>query len=121
MLASTLFVGNNRLQLSDIGLPEAGEVDEGQLVGLVLRPVGRLGLVRLALQGALGRLADAEEIERLVFRRLRVAQGGWWRGRQVKVAMDGEQCLMRTPLVFEVASQPLWLVAPDPPQDEASG
>ncbi len=121
LLVSTLFVGNNRLQLSHIGLPEAGKVDDGQLVGLVLRPVGRLGLVRLALQGALGRLAEAEEVERLVFRRLSVAPGRWWRRRQVKVAMDGEQHLMRAPLVFEVAPHPLWLVAPDPPYDEASG
>ncbi|WP_374245382.1 diacylglycerol kinase family protein [Zoogloea sp.] len=121
LLASTLFVGNNRLQLSHIGLPEAGEVDAGQLVGLVLRPVGRLGLVRLALQGVLGRLADADEVERRVFRRLWVAPGRWWRRRQVRIAVDGEQLRMRTPLVFEVAPRPLWLVAPDPPQDEASG
>lgn len=121
LLASTLFVGNNRLQLSHIGLPEAGEVDAGQLVGLVLRPVGRLGLVRLALQGVLGRLADADEVERRVFRRLWVAPGRWWRRRQVRIAVDGEQLRMRTPLVFEVAPRPLWLVAPDPPQDEVSG
>lgn len=112
MLASTVFVGNNRLQLEDVGLPEASVVDEGHLLGLVLRPAGRFALVRLALQGALGRLAEADEVERVVFRRLRVAPGGWWRRSTVKVAMDGEQHRMRTPLVFDVSPDPLWLVAP---------
>lgn len=113
LLASTVFVGNNRLQLEDIGLPEASVVSDGQLLGLVLRPLGRLGLVRLAVQGALGRLAEADAVERLVFKHLRVAPGGWWRRRTVKVAMDGEQHLMRTPLVFDVSPDPLWLLAPD--------
>lgn len=118
MLASTVFVGNNRLQFEHMGLPEASVVDEGRLLGLVLRPVGRLGLVRLALQGAMGRLADADEIERRVFRCLSVAPGGWWRRRTVKVAMDGEQHRMRSPLVFDVSPRPLWLLAPAGPAAE---
>lgn len=113
MRASTVFVGNNRLQLQHVGLPEAGAVESGCLIGLVLRPLGRLGLVRLALQGAMGKLADAEAVERMVFRRLEVAPGRWWRRRQVKVAIDGEQLNLMAPLVFDVCPAPLWLVAPD--------
>lgn len=113
MRASTVFVGNNRLQLEHIGLPEASSVDAGYLIGLFLRPLGRLGLVRLAVQGALGRLADADAVERLVFRRLEVASGRWWQRRRVQVAVDGEQLHLRTPLVFDVFPSPLWLVAPD--------
>lgn len=118
MLASTVFVGNNRLQFEHMGLPDASVVDDGMLLGLVLRPVGRLGLVRLALQGAMGRLADADEVASKVFRRLRVAPGGWWRRRTVKVAMDGEQHRMRSPLVFDVSPRPLWLMAPACPAGE---
>jgi diacylglycerol kinase family enzyme len=121
LLASTVFIGNNRMQLEDIGLPEAGALDEGRLVGLVLRPVGRFGLMRLALQGALGRLADAEEVERLVFRRLQVAPGHWWRRRRVRLALDGEQVRVSAPLIFEVSDRPLWLVAPDPAEQGAAG
>ena len=117
MLASTVFVGNNRLQLEHIGLPEASVVDEGQLLGLILRPMGRLGLVRLAVQGALGRLGGADEVERVVFRHLTVAPGGWWRRRTVRVAMDGEQFRMRSPLVFDVSPTPLWLLAPGRPME----
>jgi len=118
MLASTVFVGNNRLQLEHMGLPEASVVDDGQLLGMILRPLGRLGLVRLAVQGALGRLGDADEVERVVFRHLTVAPGGWWRRRTVKVAMDGEQFRMRSPLIFDVSPTPLWLVAPGRPMGE---
>ncbi|WP_374501024.1 diacylglycerol kinase family protein [Zoogloea sp.] len=119
MLASTVFVGNNRLQLEHIGLPEASVVDEGQLLGLILRPMGRLGLVRLAVQGALGRLGGVDEVERVVFRHLTVAPGGWWRRRTVRVAMDGEQFRMRSPLVFDVSPTPLWLLAPGRPMEVA--
>lgn len=112
MRASTVFVGNNRLQLEHVGLPEAPVVDDGLLLGMILRPLGRLGLVRLAVQGAMGRLGDADEVERVVFRHLEVAPGGWWRRKTVKVALDGEQFRMRSPLVFDVSPRPLWLLAP---------
>ena len=43
--------------------------DGDRLVGLVLRPLGRGALLGLALKGALGRLGEADAVERLVFRR----------------------------------------------------
>ena len=113
--AATVFVGNNRLQLEDIGVPEADAVEAGRLVGLVLHPVGRLGLLRLAAQGALGRLGETEDVQRLVFSSLEVMPGRqWWQRRSVRVAVDGEQLRLRSPLRFEVGEMPLWLLAPSP-------
>lgn len=113
LTSSTVFVANNRLQLEQVGVPEAAAVEAGALVGLVLRPMGRGAMIGLALKGALGRLGEAEDVERLVFRRLQIEPGRpWWRPHEVAVAVDGEQTRMRPPLIFSVAGQPLWLMAP---------
>ena len=113
LTSSTVFVANNRLQLEQLGVPEAAELEAGRLVGLVLRPLGRGALLGLALKGALGRLGEADAVERLVFRRLQIEPGRrWWPVRDVAVAIDGESTRMRPPLVFSVAERPLWLLAP---------
>lgn len=108
---STLFVGNNALQLARIGIDEAAVLGQGELAGLMIKPASRLALLGLALRGALGRLGAAENIESFVFRRMTVAPRG---RRRIKVAIDGEVVWMRSPLVFEVAPEPLPLMLPPP-------
>ena len=107
----TLFVGNNRLQLTRVGIAEkdANAVVNGQLAGVVVRPIGTLALFALLLRGLLGRLGDADNIHSFSFRRLTVTPRG---RRRVKVATDGEVNWMQAPLVFEVADQPLLLMVP---------
>jgi diacylglycerol kinase family enzyme len=106
----TLFVGNNPMQLARIGLPEAEAVGaaRGVLAAVVLRPVGTLRMLGLALQGALGQLGEAEQVESFAFRRLVADPVGLLR---VKVALDGEVIRLRPPLVFE-AAPPLPVLAP---------
>jgi diacylglycerol kinase family enzyme len=109
----TLFVGNNRLQLARVGIAEqqADAVEQGQLAGIVVRPIGTLALFGLLMRGLLGQLGDADNIDSFSFRRLTVTPRGV---KRVKVATDGEIAWMRTPLVFEVAAQPLLLLVPAP-------
>ncbi|MDI1239011.1 MAG: diacylglycerol kinase family protein [Polaromonas sp.] len=109
----TLFVGNNHLQLTRVGIAEkdANAVINGQLAGVVVRPIGSLALFGLMLRGLLGRLGDADNIRSFSFRRLTVTPRG---RRRVKVATDGEVCWMEAPLVFEVADQALLLMVPAP-------
>lgn len=108
---TTLFVGNNRLQLDRVGVePDHAEATEnGFLTAVVVRQIGPLALLGLAFRGLLGRLADAEHITTFAFRRLRVAPRGL---RRVKVALDGEVIRMRLPLVFEALPEALLLVRP---------
>lgn len=108
----TLFVGNNALQLEQIGVPEAVALASGVLVGIALRPVGKLALLGLLLQGAMGKLGDAEHVEPFTFRRLVVNSAHVYSRRRIKVAMDGEISWMKMPLVFEVAAKPLQLIVP---------
>ncbi len=109
----TLFVGNNHLQLTRVGIAEkdANAVVNGQLAGVVVRPIGTLALFGLLLRGLLGRLGDADNIHSFSFRRLTVTPRG---RRRVKVATDGEVSWMEAPLVFEVSAEALLLMVPAP-------
>lgn len=109
----TLFVGNNHLQLTRVGIDEnhAGAVNRGELAGIALRPIGTLALFGLLVRGLAGRLGEAENIDSFSFRRLTVSPRG---ARRIKVATDGEIAWMKTPLVFQVADVPLLLLVPAP-------
>ena len=44
----TLFVGNNALQMEQVGIPEAQAIDAGALAGMTLRPVAPLTMLGLS-------------------------------------------------------------------------
>jgi diacylglycerol kinase family enzyme len=109
----TLFIGNNRLQFDRIGIePEVAEkVGQGRLGGVIAKPIGNWALLGLVLRGAFGRLGEAEQVQSFAFRTLDVRVIGM---RKMKVAVDGEVGVMRPPLRFAVAQQPLTLMLPRP-------
>jgi diacylglycerol kinase family enzyme len=108
----TIVVGNNALQLEQIGIPEADDLNRGKLVAMGANPIGTWGLYGLLLRGWLSRLGDAEHVFRFAFENLTVRLGR--PGRRVKVALDGEIQWMDTPLEFSVSDQPLHLLVPPP-------
>lgn len=110
----TLFVGNNALQLTQIGIAEAPVVTQGALVAITLRPVGTLAMAWLMLRGAVGHLGEANDVFSFAFDTLRVQPAAPLGRRRVKVATDGEVLRMRAPLVFRVAPEPLMLIKPMP-------
>jgi diacylglycerol kinase family enzyme len=107
----TLFVGNNALQMEQVGLPESRAIDGGALAGVMLKRVGRGTLLWLLACGALGKLGEADQVENFPFRRLTV-RGRAFGARRIKVATDGEVMWMRLPLRFEVAADTLPLIRP---------
>jgi diacylglycerol kinase family enzyme len=109
MRTSTLVVGNNPLQLAQLGIPEAHAVQQGHLAAIVARPMGWLAMLGLLLRGALGQLGTADSLVTFAFDCLAVRPH---RRRRIKVAMDGEVTWLDTPLVFRVAPQPLQLLVP---------
>ncbi|WP_088285100.1 diacylglycerol kinase family protein [Ideonella sp. A 288] len=109
----TLFVGNNALQLQQLGLPEA--VDAGCLAAIALRPVGLFKMLGLLWRGAFGRLGQADELIHVATRQLTVRPSrrlGTLGSSRIKVATDGEVTWMRLPLCFRVAPQTLDLLRP---------
>ena len=114
----TLFVGNNRLQLEQIGIEQARALEDGRLAAITLRPVGTLAMLALLVRGALGRLGEADQVISQGFTRMSVQPALPYGRPRAKVATDGEVLWMRAPLVFRVAPEPLWLLKPEhPPPD----
>lgn len=120
----TLFIANNRLQLEQVGLREAPELDAGCLAAVMSRPIGALTMLGLLWRGILGRLGDSDDVTSFSFHRL-VIRPRLALGRQtIKVGFDGELGRMRSPVVFCVAPKPLFLLKPGaspPERDPVAG
>lgn len=114
----TLFVGNNALQMEQLGFPEAKAIDAGELAGITLRPISRPMMLWLLLRGTFGQLADAEQVINFSFKRLTVRRSRGFGASRVKVAADGEIMWLTLPLEFRVSSEPLLLLRPAAPAPE---
>ena len=118
--ALTLFVGNNRLQLEQLGLlpePQAARSpvhapEQGSLTAVMLRPIGTLEMIGLMMRGAMGTLGEAQSVEHFAFERMVVKPARMPGLRSVKVAFDGEVARMRAPVEFRVLGEPLYLLMP---------
>jgi diacylglycerol kinase family enzyme len=113
---ATFFVGNNRLQMEQVGIPPLGAaVEDGRLAAVAPRTKGKLGMLWLMLHGALGRLGhmnQADELATFSFTRMQVKVRTLARRRKVKVATDGEVTYMSNPLEFRVMKEQLLLLKP---------
>jgi len=118
----TLFVGNNRLQMEQVGMPPLQHaLDEGRLAAIAPRAVGKLRMLGLLVRGAMGRLGDADDVDAFAFRSMTV-RGPLLSGRRrLKVATDGEVCRMALPLRFEVLDDQLHLLVPESESESEAG
>ena len=114
----TLFVGNNALQMEQLGFPLAKDIDGGALAAIMLRPVSRLSMLALLLRGAFGKLGDADQVMGIPCVKLHVHATRSFGPRRVKVATDGEIVWLPMPLEFALSGTPLWLIRPDIPAPE---
>jgi diacylglycerol kinase family enzyme len=111
----TLFVGNNRLQMEQVGMQGLDHaVEEGRLAAIAPRPVGKLRMLGLLLRGALGRLGQAEDVTAFAFRSMTIRAPLLSGRRKIKVAADGEVCKLELPLRFEALEGRLALLVADP-------
>ncbi len=112
IVTPTLFVGNNALQMQQIGIPEAPALQDGQLVAIAVKPVGKLAMLGLLARGAIGQLGDADKVSSFAFSSLTVSPRRPHRPKRLKVATDGEVIWMDAPLHFRPAPRPLLLLVP---------
>lgn len=111
-LVTTLFVGNNPLQLDRMGIPQAQTVaDGGRLAVVLLQPQGRWAVARTVWNAATGQLGRDNAVTSAACAELTVEPASW-RPPQVKLAFDGEREWTAPPLRFQISDRPLWLVAP---------
>jgi len=120
--ALTLFVGNNRLQLEQLGVEPKQAISAAHITAVMLRPIGTFSMLRLMLHGAMGTLGEADSVEHFEFDHLVVRPTLAPGRRGVKVAFDGEVTRLRAPLDFRVLTKPLYLLMPSPqgPEPKAS-
>lgn len=111
----TLFIGNNALQMTQLGFNEAADIDAGLLAGIMLKPVNRFAMLALLLRGAVGRLGAADDVVNFAFRSLTVQRRTGLVARRVKVATDGEISWQMLPVTFRVSPQRLLLLCPPAP------
>lgn len=118
MRTATFFVGNNRLQMEQVGIPPlSAALEDGHLAAVAPRTKGKLGMLWLMLHGALGQLGRLDHVEQLAtfsFTRMQVKVRTLSRRRKIKVATDGEVSYMNNPLEFRVLDEQLLLLKPDP-------
>lgn len=109
----TLFIGNNPLQLRQIGILQEGEtLEPGQLMAVTIRPVSTLGILWLMICGTFGKLGEADNVIIFRFSELSIKRAGSFRSRAVKIATDGEVGWARLPLEFRMSPEPLYLLKP---------
>lgn len=121
---ATFFVGNNRLQMEQIGIPPlSAALEDGQLAAVAPRTKGKFGMLWLLLHGMLGkmgRLNQADELTTFSFKQIQVKVRTLSRRRRIKVATDGEVTLMSNPLEFRVMEEQLLLLKPTSQQQPLS-
>jgi diacylglycerol kinase family enzyme len=110
LVTPTLFVGNNRLQLERVGIPDRDLTHRHRLIAVVLKPVGPFGMLALMVRALFGRLGEAANILHFGLERMTVRSR--FGKRRFKVAIDGEVEWLPTPLTFRVAPHPLLLLRP---------
>lgn len=110
----SIFIGNNALQLEQVGLEEAEAVKRWRLAAVIVQPVGTSELIGLALRGLLGRLGEDERVRDFAFQSMTVRPLSGVSRRGIKIAVDGEIFWDPPPITFRVAPQPLMLMAPAP-------
>ena len=107
-----VFFGFNTLQLEKLGLPAAECTARDLLAVLALRPMSRLELLGFALRGALQGLGEAQNLRSHCASKVEVR----WRGAgSIRVAIDGESCVCRLPLRFDVDRDALCVIVPRTP------
>jgi hypothetical protein len=71
-----------------------------------------MGMLLIALRGALGKLGDSNDIRSFGFTRMSVRPWLPYGRRRIKVATDGEIHVLSTPLLFRVAPTSIRLLLP---------
>ncbi|HEY0930737.1 MAG TPA: diacylglycerol kinase, partial [Gemmatimonas sp.] len=108
----TLFVGNNHLQLEQLGLADAEEAQSqpAHVTAVILKPIGSMGMMGLMFRGAMRQLGEADGVDHFPCQELVIQPASTFSGRKMKVAYDGEVAWMKVPITIRVMPTPLWLL-----------
>lgn len=104
-----VFVGGNRFQIEEFDLPGRRCVKRGEMAIYLARADGPAGLLRLAMQALLRRLRGERRLEVLCAGEALVET----RRTRLRVALDGEVVVLKTPLHFKTRPAALKVLVPE--------
>jgi diacylglycerol kinase family enzyme len=104
------FIGNNLYGTDLLSLGRRTSLAGGELCLFTANPVGLLGLVRLLIRAAFGRLDQARDFTRRSLAELTIHS----RRRRLRVSLDGELARLRPPLRYRIRQRGLRVLVPLP-------
>ena len=114
IVTQTLFVGNNALQMEQVGIPLVKAIEKDHLAAVILKPVSAIKMLAIMFRSIVGKLGDAHSVDSFGFRAMTIRPTSARRLKRIKVATDGEILWMNTPLEFKVWPDSLLLIKPRP-------
>lgn len=103
-----IFIGNNEYCVEGFDLGARAKLDSGWLWLYTVHDAGRWGLAKLAFNAVFRRLLEQRDFDRLSAKEIWIAS----RHQTVRVATDGEVCLMRSPLHYRIRPGALRVLVP---------
>jgi diacylglycerol kinase family enzyme len=111
-----LFVARNAVQLEEFRVPGVRCVGDDGFSVYALRPLGRLGVCRLAWHALIGKLDPQYDFDMVCTTGMRVESSRMLR----TVAFDGERTKMLAPLEFRVRQDALCILVPKKHEEVAA-
>jgi diacylglycerol kinase family enzyme len=105
-----VFVGNNRYTMEGLAIGARESLQGGELSLYLGRRRGRLALVQMALRALTRRLRQDEDFELVTGDAFVITTTD----RRIRVATDGEVCMMDTPLHYRIRPRALRVMVPPP-------
>ena len=103
-----VFIGNNKYQVESFNIGARNRLDDGRLSVYMTRRSGRLALLRIAIRAVLGGLSQEKEFLSADTTEILIET----RRRQIRVAVDGEVTMMKTPIRYRTRPQALRVIVP---------
>lgn len=108
---ASVFLGNNRVQLSRLGIQDyvVQQVGNGSIACLLVPPMRWWAKLRMIAAATFGTMGEERQVQSFPMRSLTVSARN---ARRLKVATDGEVQWMELPLRFTVSPRPLQVMLP---------
>ena len=103
-----IFIGNNEYAIESFDIGARVRLDGGKLSVYMTRHSGRLALIRIALKAVFGGLSQEKDFLTVLTDELVVET----RRAHVRVAVDGEVVMMKTPLIYRIRPGSLRVIVP---------
>jgi diacylglycerol kinase family enzyme len=109
-----VFVGNNEYLMESFDIGGRAHLDQAQLSLYFSHRTRRLGLLGLALRALLGQVEKAENFVAMKTTEVTIET----LRRRIRVSIDGEVTMMRSPLLYRVRPGALYVTVPKPDFDD---